>query len=88
MKTHEFELKFSLPKTSQNPEFFIERLGEAGCTDALVGIGQTGRIAFQFTRDAHSAFDAVLSAIKNIKEAIPGATLIEAASEHQETHDE
>ena len=72
-------MKFSLPKTSQNPEVFVERLGESGCTDALVGIGQTGRIAFHFTRQAHSAFDAVLSAIKNIKEAIPEAMLIEAA---------
>jgi len=79
MKTYEFELKFSLPNTSQNPEIFIERLAEAGCTDALVGIGQAGRLAFQFTRDANSAFEAILSAVKNIKKAIPEASLIEAA---------
>ena len=79
MGTYEFELKFSLPNTAQNPGFFIERLAEAGCTDALVGIGQTGRIGFHFTRDANSAFEAVLSAIKNIKKAIPEASLIEAA---------
>lgn len=79
MKSYEFELKFSLPKSSLDPEFVIERLGEAGCTDALVGIGQTGRIAFHFTRHADSALDAVLSAIKNIKEAVPEALLIEAA---------
>ena len=79
MKTYEFELKFSLPEASQNPEVFIERLAESGCTDALVGIGQTGRIAFHFTRDANSAFEAILSAVNNIKAAIPEATLIEAA---------
>ncbi len=79
MKTYEFELKFRLPGTAQNPERFVERLAEAGCTDALVGIGQAGRIAFHFTRDANSAFEAVLSAVKNIKNAIPEATLIEAA---------
>jgi len=79
MKTYEFELKFSLPKTSRNPEFFVERLGEVGCTDALVGIGQAGRIGFHFSRDAKNAFEAVLSAIKNIKKAIPEASLIEAA---------
>lgn len=79
MQTYEFELKFSLPEPSQNPGVFIERLGEVGCTDALVGIGQTGRIAFHFTREASSAFAAVLSAIKNIKQAIPEASLIEAA---------
>jgi predicted DNA-binding transcriptional regulator AlpA len=79
MKTYEFELKFSLPKTAQNPKCFVEQLGEAGCTDALVGIGKTGRIAFNFTRDANSAFEAVLSAITDIKTAIPEASLIEAA---------
>ena len=79
MKTYEFELKFRLPKTSQNPDAFVDRLAETGCTDALVGIGQTGRIAFHFTRDAHSAFEAVLSAVNNIKKAIPEAKLIEAA---------
>lgn len=79
MNTYEFELRFGLPKTTQNPNYFVERLAEAGCTDALVGIGQTGRIAFHFTRDAHNAFEAVLSAVNNIKKAIPEATLIEAA---------
>ena len=79
MKTYEFELKFSLPKSSWRPEFLVERLGAAGCTDALVGIGQAGRIGFHFVRDANSAFEAVLSAIKNIKKAIPEASLIEAA---------
>ena len=56
-----------------------ERLAEAGCTDALVGIGQAGRLAFHFIRDANSAFEAILSAVKNIKKAIPEANLIEAA---------
>ena len=79
MKTYEFELRFILPNTSQSTEFFVERLAEAGCTDALVGIGQTGRLAFHFIRDANSAFEAILSAGKKIKKAIPEATLIEAA---------
>ena len=79
MKTYEFELKFSLPRTAPDSGYFIERLGETGCTDALVGIGQSGRIAFHFNRDANCAFEAVLSAIKDIKQAIPEASLIEAA---------
>ena len=79
MKTYEFELKFSLPRATPDSGYFIERLGETGCTDALVGIGQSGRIAFHFNRDANCAFEAVLSAIKDIKQAIPQACLIEAA---------
>jgi len=79
MNTYEFELRFSLPTTSQNPEDFVERLAEAGCTDALVGIGQAGRLGFRFNREANSAFEAILSAVKNIKAAIPQASLVEAA---------
>jgi len=79
MKTYEVELKFSVPEDAKNPADYVERLGEVGCTDALVGIGQSGRIAFHFSRVANSAFEAVLSAVKDIKCAIPSASLIEAA---------
>ena len=79
MKTYEFELKFSLPRSSQNPNYFVERLAETGCTDALVGIGQAGRVGFHFNREANNAFEAILSAVKNIKAAIPQASLVEAA---------
>ena len=79
MKTYEFDLKFSLPVAAKNPADFVESLGEAGCTDALVGIGQSGRIAFHFSRSANSAFEAVLSAVRDIKTVIPTASLIEAA---------
>jgi len=79
LKTYEFELKFSLPRTTPDSKTIIEGLGETGCTDALVGIGKSGRIAFRFHRTANSAFEAVLSAIKDIKQAIPEVSLIEAA---------
>ena len=79
MNTYEFELKFSLPGTTQDPGLFVERLAEAGCTDALVGIGKAGRMALHFNREAHNALEAVSSAVKNVKRAVPEATLIEAA---------
>ena len=78
MKNYEFKLKFSLPGSSQDPERFIDCLGETGCTDALIGVGQAGRIALLFSRDANFALDAILSAISDVKNAIPKATLIEA----------
>ena len=78
MKEYEFTLKFSLGDDTKDPESYIKRLAEAGCDDALIGIGQQGRIAFNFNREADSALSAVCSAIKNIKSVIPNATLIEA----------
>ncbi len=78
MKEFEFTLKFSLPDESIEADEYIERLANHGCDDALVGIGQSGRIALQFNRQAENALDAVFSAIENIKAAIPDAKLIEA----------
>ena len=79
MKGHEFTLKFRLATADTRPEECVERLGDEGCDDALIGIGQNGRVALNFTREADSARDAVLSAITDARRALPDATLIEAA---------
>ena len=78
MKTYEFTLKFSLPATESDMDGLVERLGEAGCDDALVGIGKSGRLALEFAREADSAFDAISSAFADIKRVQPDAKLVEA----------
>jgi predicted DNA-binding transcriptional regulator AlpA len=79
MNEFEFTLKFSFPSDSLEPDAYIKRLGNEGCDDALLGIGKSGRIALQFTRAADSALIAVLSAIKDVKRALPDASFIESA---------
>jgi hypothetical protein len=74
---YEFTLKFALPANHQPVHELLERLGEAGCEDALVGAGQPGRIALDFTRDADSAKNAIFSALDAVRSAIPGAKLLE-----------
>lgn len=76
---YEFGLKFKLAEVSVDANDLVERLGEAGCEDALVGIGQPGRIALNFTREAASAREAIISALENVKSAIPEAELIEVS---------
>ncbi|MBV2128998.1 helix-turn-helix transcriptional regulator [Arsukibacterium indicum] len=78
MKLYEFTLKFALPDANHDAANYIAKLALAGCDDALIGIGQPGRIALQFNREANSAFAAITSAIKDVKTAIPRAALIEA----------
>ncbi|KAF1695651.1 helix-turn-helix transcriptional regulator [Pseudoxanthomonas koreensis] len=79
MSEYEFTLKFRLPDVDADPEQFIDALAEAGCDDATVGIGQQGRIALDFTREAADALEAIVSAVQAVKGAIPGAELIEAS---------
>jgi len=74
-----FTLKYQLADDDDDQEALVERLGAAGCDDALVGIGQPGRLALAFTRDAFDADDAVFSALADVRRAVPSATLIEAA---------
>lgn len=76
---YDFVLKFRLPADDADADDLVERLGAAGCDDALVGSGQPGRIALNFTREAASAKRAVISALRDVKKAIPGGQLIEVS---------
>lgn len=72
-----FTLKYQLADNNNDPNKLVERLGEAGCDDALVGTGQPGRLALEFSRDAESADAAVRSALADVRRAVPLAKLIE-----------
>jgi predicted DNA-binding transcriptional regulator AlpA len=73
-----FALKYQLPRHDEDMDALVERLAEAGCDDALVGIGQPGWLALEFTREAASARIAVRSALADVKQAVPTAILVEA----------
>jgi predicted DNA-binding transcriptional regulator AlpA len=73
-----FTLKYRLAAQDCDVDEIVERLGEAGCDDATEGVGQPGRIALLFSREAASAFEALVSALKDIKRAVPSARLVEA----------
>ena len=79
MHEYEFTLKFRLPDAEADPERCIDALAEAGCDDALVGIGQKGRIALDFAREARTALEAIASAMRDVRKAIPGVELVEAS---------
>lgn len=72
-----FTLKYQLADDDRDADALVERLGEAGCDDALVGIGQRGRLALEFTREAADAEEAVRSALADVRRAVPSARLIE-----------
>lgn len=74
-----FTLKYQLAEHDSDPDALVEQLGAAGCDDALVGVGQPGRLALEFTREAGSAEEAMRSALADVKAAIPSARLVEAS---------
>lgn len=74
-----FTLKYQLSDHDCDPDALVERLGAAGCDDALVGVGQPGRLALEFSREAGSAEEAVHTALADVKSAVPTARLIEVS---------
>ena len=74
-----FTLKYQLADHDSDLNALVERLGAAGCDDALVGMGQPGRLALEFSREATSAEEAVRTALVDVKSAVPSARLIEAS---------
>jgi len=87
MSDYEFTLRFQLQDENDNPENYLDLLFEAGCDDALVGVGSLGSISLNFTRKASTASAAVTSAIQNVLSAIPSAILIELAPDLVNTTD-
>lgn len=79
MSQYDFTLKFALAQNDTDPGAFVEQLLAEGCDDALIGVGQCDRIALNFTREASSASEAVLTALSDVQQVIPGARLIEAS---------
>ena len=77
-----FTLKYQLAADDRDPAAIVERLGAAGCDDALVGTGVAGRIALEFTREAVSAEAALHSALDDIRRIVSGARLTEAGPDY------
>ena len=78
MNSYDFTLNFNFQNPQVDPNDYIEELHESGCDDALIGLGKKGCIALNFIREASSAYEAISSAISDVKKAIPDAILIEA----------
>ncbi|MBW4536822.1 MAG: DNA-binding protein [Pleurocapsa minor HA4230-MV1] len=76
MKEYDFTLMFRLNHGDKNPEVYLDLLYEAGCDDALPGIGKPGYLALDFIRESDSAFDAIESAIANVKSVFATAEVI------------
>lgn len=79
MPEYEFTLKFKLQDSQIDPDIYVEQLYESGCDDAVIGTGKKGYIGLNFIRESSSAYEAISSAVKDIKKVIAEGVLVEAA---------
>ena len=78
MREYEFTLKFKLPDSKSDTGIYVDALYESGCDDAIIGTGKKGFIALDFIREAASAYEAMSSAIRDVRKVLPQAEVIEA----------
>jgi predicted DNA-binding transcriptional regulator AlpA len=76
MKEYDFALMFRLNRPDVDATIYLNSLYEAGCDDALPGIGKPGYLALDFMRSSSSAYEAIQGAIANVKSVLPEAELI------------
>jgi hypothetical protein len=74
MPTHAFTLILSGPEATEE---LAEALYGGGCDDALLG-SSGGVVTLDFTREAPSRRDAVVSAIRDVRRAAPEQKIVRA----------
>ena len=79
MNEFEFTLIYKLNNNEEDPSKYLDALFEVGCDDAIVSLGKKGMISLDFIRDGLEANSAILSALRDVKKAIPDAKLLEAS---------
>jgi len=76
---YQFTLHFRLRHVAELTDADLDRLFEAGCDDANVGLGNPGHVALAFCRKADTASEALEIATSQVLSALPNAELTEAA---------
>ena len=74
----EFDIVVSLPKGAPDEAIILDSLFDAGCDDAVVGLGNAGLVGLGFTRSGADAESVILETVKQVLSAFPeGAKLRE-----------
>lgn len=73
-----FDLIFETPEGAMEEAALLDALFEAGCGDAVVGLGRPGLIGLSFSREGADAETVIRRAVAESVEALPkGASLRE-----------
>lgn len=74
----DFDLIFALPEGAPDEEALLDALHEAGCDDAVVGLGRPGSVGLAFIRAGQDPEAVIVEAVGQAAAALPaGAELRE-----------
>ncbi|KJV28076.1 helix-turn-helix transcriptional regulator [Luteibacter yeojuensis] len=77
MTEYEFSLVYQLDPNDGDHDAIVERFGEAGLTDFLIGIGRQGYLGLDLARAGKSAHAVLRGAMADAARMLPGAQLVE-----------
>lgn len=77
MNEYTFTLTYQLDDQDDQHDDIVERFGEAGLTDFMLGIGRTGYLSLGVVRAGRTAEIALRSALADVSRMLPRAQLLE-----------
>ena len=72
---YQLTLRFRLRDADGDPVKYLDALFESGFDDALIGIGENGKVALMFDREGEALEVICATAVADVQKAIPGAVL-------------
>ncbi|MGY8527404.1 transcriptional regulator [Paracidovorax citrulli] len=73
---HDFTLVYALNPELDSQDEVLRRLAGSDCADATVGWGRPGDVALAFSRKARDRDVAVMLAVAQMAQVLPGAELV------------
>lgn len=78
MREYTFTLVYQLDDADNRHDEIVERFGEAGLTDFMLGVGRPGYLGLELERAGRSAEVVLRAAMADVNAIIPQAKLVEA----------
>ena len=74
IREFQFEVMIRLPKCCPDVEDVLDRLFQAGCDDAVVGLGTPGLLGLSFIRQGADRETVIAGAVRNALAGLPEGT--------------
>lgn len=80
IREFEFDVMIRLPQGCPDLDDVLDRLFQAGCDDAVVGLGTPGLLGLSFIREGTDRDEVITGAVRDALAGLPEGGLVEGVS--------
>ena len=80
IREFQFEVMIRQPKCCPDVEDVLDRLFQAGCDDAVVGLGTPGLLGLSFIREGKDREGVIAGAVTDALAGLPEGALVEGVT--------